>query len=250
MDSDDNEAVNSLSPSDARQFSLLDRVDYRLAETDAERDAIYRLRYRAYLNEGAIEPNSAGRVTDRFDEMPNSWLIGVFLEDELMSSVRVSASLPGYPETPSFDVFPEHVGPLLAAGKRVVDPTRFVADPEHSKRLRELPFVTLRAGWLGCGHFKADIGLASVRTEHRAFYQRLFMQQVLAEARAYPGLTKPICLLSGDYPAVCNAVMERLPSFRSTHFERRTLFTRRAGAQSGSREPHEMSKDRLAVQTR
>jgi len=32
-----------------RGHELLDHVDYRLAETTAEREQIYRLRYRAYL---------------------------------------------------------------------------------------------------------------------------------------------------------------------------------------------------------
>jgi hypothetical protein len=45
---------------------LLDQVDYQLAETEAEKEAIYRLRYRAYLHEGAIEPRADQRLTDRF----------------------------------------------------------------------------------------------------------------------------------------------------------------------------------------
>ena len=54
-----------------RGIELLDQVDYRLAETEAEKDAIYRLRYHAYLHEGAIEPHRDRKVTDRFDDMPN-----------------------------------------------------------------------------------------------------------------------------------------------------------------------------------
>ena len=46
-------------------IELLNRIDYRLAETEADKDAIYRLRYRAYLNEAAIEPNPHQKVTDR-----------------------------------------------------------------------------------------------------------------------------------------------------------------------------------------
>ena len=40
-----------------RSGSLIE-VDYRLAETEAEKEAIYGLRYRAYLHEGAIEPRA------------------------------------------------------------------------------------------------------------------------------------------------------------------------------------------------
>ena len=57
-----------------RGIELLDRVDYRLAETEADKEAIYRLRYRAYLNEGAIEPNSERMVTDRFGV---AWMVSV-----------------------------------------------------------------------------------------------------------------------------------------------------------------------------
>ena len=41
-----------------RKIGLLDQVEYRLAETKAEKEAIYALRYRAYLHEGAIEPRA------------------------------------------------------------------------------------------------------------------------------------------------------------------------------------------------
>ena len=60
-----------------RKIGLLDEVDYRLAETEAEKEAIYSLRYRAYLHEGAIEPRADQRLTDRFDNLPNSWLFGI-----------------------------------------------------------------------------------------------------------------------------------------------------------------------------
>ena len=55
------------------QADLLDQVEYRLAETEVEKEEIYSLRYRAYLNEGAIEPRADQRLADRFDELPNSW---------------------------------------------------------------------------------------------------------------------------------------------------------------------------------
>ncbi len=39
-----------------RGFDLLERIDYRRADSEQEREAIYRLRYQAYLREGAIPP--------------------------------------------------------------------------------------------------------------------------------------------------------------------------------------------------
>ena len=51
-----------------RSADPLDIVDYRLAKTPEEKDEIYRLRYRAYLREGAILPSRSERVTDRYDD--------------------------------------------------------------------------------------------------------------------------------------------------------------------------------------
>jgi hypothetical protein len=208
-----------------RGIELLDQVDYRLAETEAERDAIYRLRYRAYLNEGAIEPNRDRKVTDRFDDLPNSWIFGVYIDGVLASSIRISIASPEWPDTPSMSVFPDTLGSELAKGRIMVDPTRFVADPERASRFVELPYMTLRLAYVACEYFHADLGLASVRAEHAAFYRRVFLHTV-SPPRDYPGLTKPICLMAIDFPSMREKLFARYPFLRSTHFERRMLFER------------------------
>src|ERR1700710_518239 len=105
-----------------RGVELLDQVDYRLAETEAEKEAIYRLRYRAYLHEGAIEPRADQRLTDRFDELPNSWGVGVCIDGEFASSIRVSVATPDNNDTPAFDAFRDVLEPELEQGKVIVDP--------------------------------------------------------------------------------------------------------------------------------
>src|SRR4051812_29144148 len=208
-----------------RRSEVLDRVTYRLAETDQDRNAIYRLRYRAYLNEGAIEPNDSRTVSDRFDDLPNSWIFGVYYEGELTSSIRISVASPGHPETPSMDVFPEILRPMLDQGQIVVDPTRFVADPERANRFVELPYLTLRLAYVACEYFRADVGLASVRSEHQAFYRRVFLNSI-SPPRNYPGLIKPIGLMAIDFPSLRDKLFARYPFLRSTHAERRKLFER------------------------
>ena len=212
-----------------RGIQLLDRIDYRLMETRAERDVIYRLRYRAYLKEGAIEPNPDHKITDRFDDMPNSWIFGVYLDGVLASSIRLSISSPEHPLCPSVDVFQDYLQPEVDQGKVMVDPTRFVADPEIAGQFPELPYLTLRLCFVACSFFHADLGLATVRAEHRTFYTRLFNHQPLSPPRLYPGLIKPICLMAVDFPASREKVFTRYPYLRSSYFERRMLFERRSG---------------------
>jgi hypothetical protein len=211
-----------------RGIELLDRIDYRLVETAADKDTIYRLRYRAYLNEGAIEPNRDHKITDRYDDMPNAWIFGVYLDGTLASSIRLSISSPDHPLCPSVDVFRNYLQPEVEQGKVMVDPTRFVADPELAGQFPELPYLTLRLCFVACSFFNADLGLATVRPEHQSFYKRLFNHQPLSPPHVYPGLIKPICLMAVDFPASREKVFARYPYLRSSYFERRMLFERRA----------------------
>jgi hypothetical protein len=209
-----------------RSSALLDQVDYRLAETEAEKEAIYSLRYRAYLHEGAIEPRADQRLVDRFDNLPNSWVFGIYLDGELTSSLRISVATPDNDDTPAVDAFRDLLEPELARGKVIVDPNRFVADPLTRAKYPELPYLTVRLGYVACGYFDADIGTATVRAEHRAFYRRVFLQKSLCEPRPYPTLTKPLCLMAADYRSIRDKVFERFPLMRSSASERRMLFER------------------------
>jgi len=219
-----------------RSADPLEHVDYRLAETREEKDKIYRLRYRAYLREGAILPLDSQRVTDRYDDAPNAWTFGIYVHGELYSSIRVSVLTSECRESPSAENFGDILHPELDQGRVIIDPTRFVADPEKAKSFPDLPYVTVRLGWIACGHFNADIGLASVRPEHRAFYRKVFLQQSRGEPRLFPGLIKPVGLMAADYPAIREKVFQRFPFMRSSAFERRMLF-QRSGEHKDAIEP-------------
>jgi N-acyl amino acid synthase FeeM len=211
----------------ARKIDLLDQVEYRLIGSEVEKEEIYNLRYRAYVNEGAIAPNPDQRLVDRYDNLPNSWIFGIYLEGQLTSSVRISLATPDNGETPAVEAFPDLLEPELAKGKVIVDPNRFVADPVRRTRYPQLPYVTLRLAYVACEHFSADIGTATVRKEHQAFYRRVFLHQPLCLPRPYPTLTKPLCLMAVDYPKLRDKVFQRYPMFRSTELERQRLFGRR-----------------------
>lgn len=211
---------------------LLDRIDFRRADTAEERDAISRLRYEAYLREGAIAINSTGMFSDPYDETDNVYLFGLYIDGQLASSIRMHVATSEHSDFPSLHVFPEILQPYLDAGKVVVDTTRFVADETLSRRYRGLAYATLRLGWLTAAYFNSDYCLAAVRTEHQAFYRRAFSHRLIGEPRPYPHLEKPICLMAIHYPSVADDVHRRYPFFRSTLFERRMLFERSAAPTS------------------
>lgn len=209
-----------------RVLDLLDRVDYRRADSPEEREAIFSLRYEAYLREGAIAPNLSQRFADENDERPNAWIFGVYVDGQLASSIRLTVASPSAPEMPALTVFSDILTPALERGATIVDPTRFVTDAEASRTHPGLSFVTVRLAWAATEYFNADLLLATVRREHQAYYKRVFGHRTICDARPYPKLQKPISLMAVDFMAERNKVQGRYPFFRTTAFERRMLFER------------------------
>ncbi|MGY3602495.1 hypothetical protein [Bradyrhizobium sp. Leo121] len=226
-------AAEAIKPATGRLADPLDRVDYRLAETPEEKDEIYRLRYRAYLREGAIQPSADERVVDQYEDAPNAWTFGVYVHGELYSSIRISVLTSEWRMSPSVELFGDVLHPKLDQGLVFIDSTRFVADPEKARNFPELPYVTVRLGSTAGVHFNADYGLAIVRAEHMAFYRRVFLHEVWSQPRLYPGLVKPVGLMAAHLPNVSERVLARYPFLRSSAFERRMLFERGRG-QSGT----------------
>ena len=70
-----------------------------------ERESISRLRYKAYLREGAISPNHTRTFSDPYDETDNAYLFGLYLDGELASSMRIHVGSREHPDFPTLEVF-------------------------------------------------------------------------------------------------------------------------------------------------
>jgi hypothetical protein len=210
-----------------RGSGLFDRVDYRLIETPEEKDSVYLMRYRAYLHGGLISPSESRRISDCYDDAPNAWIFGIYLDGELCSSIRLHVLTSECRMSYTTELFGDVLHGRLDRGEVFIDPARFAADPEKAKRFPELPYVTLRLAYLACDHFNADTGLAMVRTDHQAFYRRVFLHETITEPRAFPGWhSKKVTLMASDFRALRERVLTRFPILHSSAFERRMLFER------------------------
>jgi hypothetical protein len=217
------EARTSLS---VRGGALFDRVDYRPIETPEDKDRLYLMRYRAYLHGGLIYPSDSERVSDRYDDAPNAWTFGIYVDGELCSSIRLHVLTSEWRMSYSTELFGDILHPRLDKGEVLIDPARFVADPEKAQRFPELPYLTVRLGYLACEYFNADTGLALVRAEHQGFYRRVFLNETIGEPRSFPNVTKKVALMASEFRAIREHVMTRFPIMRSSAFERRMLFER------------------------
>ncbi|MCZ8316444.1 hypothetical protein [Phreatobacter sp.] len=216
--------VNAESSFSRNVADLVRRVEYRRVVTAAEREAVFRLRYDCYLREGAILPNETGLFADDFDDAPNVFIFSLHLDGVLASSIRVHVASPQHPIAPALSVFGDVLGPRIARGEVIVDPTRFVVDQELSRIHPGLAYATVRMGMLAAEHAEADYALATVRTEHRAFYKRLLFMEPVGEPRLYPNLKNPINLMGVSFPLMRQRVYDRYPFMMSTREEQDRLF--------------------------
>src|SRR3974390_1899855 len=95
-------SVRSPSVLSDRVSQLLGKINCKLAETTEEREAIFRLRYRAYMRERAISQNSSATFFDHYDENGNGFLFGFYIDGELASSIRVHVASKENPDFTSF----------------------------------------------------------------------------------------------------------------------------------------------------
>ncbi len=229
MRSDSGTAVASAAPVSrfaGTLMDILDRVEYSRVRMDVTDNPIYRLRYEAYRREEFVPFNDAGIVVDDLDAATNGMSFGVHIDGELVSSIRIHHVTAKYPFGASMKSHPDVITPLLARGETFIDPSRFTADYEASLAYPALPFLTLRIAVMASVYFNADACLATVRTEHAAFYRRVFGSELMGEEREYPGLAFPVQLFGAYVNTKLPATLRRYPFFMSTDEERAKLFAR------------------------
>ncbi len=153
---------------------LVERVQYRRADTEEEKHAIYRLRHDAYTRAGTVEPRASGLFTDALDSTDNAWLIALYIDGDIAGAIRLHVAASPATPLPASLTFPDVVEPLLAARRVLIDPSRFVSKLEYSRLYPEMPYITLRPAFLAEQHFGADFITAACLVEHQAFYRRMF----------------------------------------------------------------------------
>ncbi len=202
----------------------LQEVDYRLIQKQSEKEEIYRFRYQSFLRDNAVAEGSPEYLTDDYDKMENCWLFGLYYRQKLASSVRIHLVTPETPYSPSVDVFPDIVRPMIEKGYRIVDPSKFVSDATATNNFPVLPFLAFRLACMASDYFDADYCLVSVSAVHSPFYERIFGLSPVCEPRPYPQLKTPICLMRANVAELWDGLIEKYPVFRSTFTERRMLF--------------------------
>jgi len=208
----------------SKVFSLLERVEYRRCDKGEDLEDIYRLRYKAYRSNDMVPDDARHAISDELDETPNAYRFGIYVDQHLLSTMRIHHVTSDHPKSPSSKAFGDIVLPMLDAGNTFVCMSRFASDPEWTRVYPQLAYVTLRLAGMACFYFRASYGLSTVREDHAGFYRRIYYSEQISEARSYPGVFNKVILFRTNAYANEERYYARFPFFHSTPMERRLLF--------------------------
>ena len=215
-------ALSARRAAELSHFST--RVTCRLARSHAERDAIFKLRYQSSLRAGLISQNSFGRYLERADHAANTYIIGLYVDRNLVSSLRLQIGSPLTPSFSSLELFPDVLEPLRRSRKTVVDLSCVATDGEFARQYVWLPYIVLRSWIIAAEYFRADYISAAVRPQHQLFFKRALDCELHAEARLLPHHLASVGLVTLNFANSAERLYENLPFLRSTPSERQALF--------------------------
>ena len=137
-------------------------------------------------------------VVDDLDDTPNCYRFGVFIDHELVATVRIHHITKAEPYGPIMRTFDDVLRPRLQRGESFINPTMLASEPHYRSPLRALPYLTLRLGLVASVHFDATSCIGVVRDEHTAFYRRVFGAVQVGQPRAYPPFNVPVVFYDAD----------------------------------------------------
>lgn len=205
-------------------YSLLDRVEYRRIRESEDFNDVARLREQAYKSRSFIDSDRFGPLIDDYDRMADCYVIGVYVDERLVSTVRIHVVSSGHLHGPVASYFPQRAKELTAGGKVYIDPSRFAADREALWDYPLLPFITLRAVSMAHMYFDATNIAMVVRADSASFYSRSFGAVEVEPAQPVANFTVPLVMLAATDDEARQRLDTRYRFFKSTLTEQRMMF--------------------------
>ena len=169
------------------------------------------------------------RVTDSYDDLPNTWTFGVYLHGELYSSIRISVLTSEWRESRSSEMSSATFCiPRLDRGKIIIDPTRFVADPDKAQAISRTALCDGAARLIWPADTSTPMSASpSYAPSIRRSIAGCSCRRPWREPRLYPGPDQAGRIDGRGFPGDAGeGVRSAIPYMRSSAFERRMLFER------------------------
>jgi hypothetical protein len=208
-------------------FNLLDRVEYRRIFSQEDFAAVGKLRDTSYNSRDFIDAERFGSFVDEYDRADDCYVIGVYIDEFLTSTVRLHVASAAHLHGPTASYFPERAAQLTENGNCYVDPSRFAADHQMLWQYPAIPFLTLRVAAMASEYFNASHCMTFVRSDAASFYRRSFGSVDMEPPQQVRGFTVPMMLLGARIDDIRARLETRMPFFKSQSWEQKMMFVPR-----------------------
>ena len=219
-------AQGNITGFSASVMRFLESIEYRRVDNADDLEDVARIRYKAFTMVG-LAPQNGELLIDDLDFKPNAHVMGIFFDEQLVSTIRVHHVTSAQRDSVAVSHFPDVMNPLLDAGQTFIDPVRFAADPDIMREYPALPYLTLRVATMATDYFHTDYCLSVIKPNHRAFYKRIFNSHPLVEPRYFAKYDSNIELHASNAHVELQKIYDRFPFFNSQLCERRLMFAPR-----------------------
>ena len=184
------------------------------------KEVVYSLRYSAYLDVDAIEPNASGLFCDEFDDRSNCINHLLTRNGFTVAAIRTCyVSADRQAQSLGYLNYHEEIEELCN-GYSIIESNRFVVKPEFD-RLPLQAYILLFAAVLEHRNStSARFIMGAVKRNHIGFYRRLLNFSRWSHERVYPGLKVPMALFGLDYQQDGEEVVENNPKLLVSREER------------------------------
>jgi N-acyl-L-homoserine lactone synthetase len=172
-------------------------LDHFLASTPSQRNAIFKLRYEAYLEEGHIEEMKEARLPDEFDCLPGTYLYGISLDEKLIGSIRLNLISAERKASIVYETFPDYLDPIIDHGEKIVGVSRLAVRCQNKAERKDTILYTLKLADVFFKASNADLVAIVVRESHIPFYKR-YGFDLVSEPRFYHETSTPLNLMVMD----------------------------------------------------
>lgn len=212
------------SPFNRSILTLLERIEYRRCESGEDIEAVRRLRYDSFVSSGLLGEGAEKSYDDGLDGAGDVYIFGVYFDEVLTSTLRIHHLTAETPIGPAMRMFPEKMAPYLERGESFVQPSLFASTADASSLALAMPYLTMRLTFVAESYFKSTKCVGVIRSEHAAFYHRIFEAEQVGEFTTFPYYGRKLGLFMADRATSYDRVGRRYPFLLSTPLEQRLLF--------------------------
>ncbi len=217
-------AIGTMTAFSSSIFSLLERVEYRRIQSIEDFQNVSELRNVSYQSKQFIDLSAFGALIDDEDFSDHCRVVGVYIDEQLVSTIRLHLVTPNDRNGPTYEYFPDIANRILDAGQSYIDPSRFASDPLMLWQYPTIPLLTLRPAAMASIYFNVEHCMSCVRADSASFYGRSFGSAELAAARNINGFTVPLCVMGAKIADIRERLETRFPFFKSQPYEQRMMF--------------------------